>query len=65
MKIPGLDEITANMNKFADMLPVMESIDSNLKTMVALQAMLIRMQSQERSASYRTEIFRDLDKLGV
>lgn len=33
MKIPGLDEITTNMNKFAEMLPVLESIDNNLRVL--------------------------------
>lgn len=37
MKIPGLDEITANMNKFADMLPVLESINSNIKLLIEIQ----------------------------
>lgn len=34
MKIPGLDEITANMNKFADMLPVLQSLDNNLRLLL-------------------------------
>lgn len=33
MKIPGLDEITHNMHKFAEMLPVLESIDNNLRVL--------------------------------
>lgn len=33
VKIPGLDEITANMDKFASMLPVLESINNNLRVL--------------------------------
>lgn len=37
MKIPGLDEITKNMEQFADMLPVLESINNNLRVLAEVQ----------------------------
>lgn len=37
MKIPGLDDITANMEKFAEMLPVLESINNNLRVLAEVQ----------------------------
>ena len=48
MKIPGLDEITANMNKFADMLPVLESINNNLRVLAEVQIKVSTMTGPDK-----------------
>lgn len=36
MEIPGLDEIMVNMKKFDEVLPVLKSIDNNLRVLTEI-----------------------------
>lgn len=39
MKIPGLDDALAKLDKFDEMLPVLRSIDHNLRVLAEAQIM--------------------------
>lgn len=53
MKIPGLDEIMANMKKFDEVLPVLKSIDNNLRI---LTKVTIESLPQDEKSDYLNQL---------